>query len=260
MPKRKNRDTKPLSDLTVEFVAPSELRPNDYNPNRQTQEEFTMLVSSMTEDGFTTPIIATKDGVIVDGEHRWRAAQELGYEKVPVVRVDMTEAQRRIATMRHNRARGQDDVSEVANLMKGLEAMGALEWAQDALQLSDEEMRRLVDMADTVAEDLSRGVEDFSAAWEVADRAEYHPPDKPGESVSYSRPITPRKSTGNVPAGPAESSTGDSRDIETQEYEPMTRRQYVVTVSEAEVIDRVLGEHAASRLYELCLEANRNGW
>jgi hypothetical protein len=144
--------------------------------------------------------------------------------------------------------------------MKGLEAMGALEWAQDALQLSDEEMRRLVDMAGTVAEDLSRGVEDFSTAWEVADRAEYHPPDKPGESVSYSRPITPRKSAGNVPAGPAEGGTGDSRDTETQEYEPMTRRQYVVTVSEAEVIDRVLGEHAASRLYELCLEADRNGW
>ncbi len=67
--------------------------------------------------------------------------------------------------MRHNRARAQDDTSQVATLFLHLEKLGALDWAQDALRLSDEEVRRLVAMTDTVSEDLSRS-HAFSQAWE----------------------------------------------------------------------------------------------
>ena len=158
MPKKKRKSIA-LKELQVEYVAASDLKPNAYNPNRQTEDEFAMLLSSMREDGFTQPVLVMQNGTIVDGEHRWRAAQELGYEQIPVVRVNMTEAQRRIATMRHNRARGQDDTSVAAELFLDLEKLGALDWAQDSLRLSDEEVRRLVAMADTVAEDLSRGHE-----------------------------------------------------------------------------------------------------
>ena len=165
----------------------------------------------------------------------------------------MTEAQRRIATMRHNRARGQDDTSEVAALMLDLEKLGALDWAQDALRLSDEEVRRLVAMADTVAEDLSRGHEP-NPAWEPVDRSTYQPPEKPGEFISYSRPIARMDGDSEVPVSPTERLSEDSSP------EPMTRRQYVLTLSEAEVVDRVLGEQAAKRLYELCVEAEKHDW
>jgi hypothetical protein len=40
----------------------------------------------------------------------------------------------------------------------------------------------------------------------------------------------------------------------------MTRRQYVITLSEAAIVDRVLGERAAVRLVELCVEAEKHGW
>jgi ParB/RepB/Spo0J family partition protein len=244
-----------LQQLQVEYVVPSELKPNDYNPNRQTEDEFEMLKASMREDGFTQPILCMQDGSIVDGEHRWRAAQELGYEEVPVVRVSMTEAQRRIATMRHNRARGQDDTAAVAELMLDLEKLGALDWAQEALLLSNEEVRRLVAMSDTVAEDLSRGHE-FSQAWEPVERTSYQPPDKPGLPVSYSRPIAAPTQSSNG-AGEAVSH-GDA--LERPEAEPMTRRQFVITLSEAAIVDRVLGEQAATRLVSLCQEAEKNGW
>jgi len=251
MPK-KERKPIALQELKVEYVHPSEIRPNQYNPNRQTEDEFEMLKASIREDGFTQPILCLVDGTIVDGEHRWRAAQELGMQRVPVVKVSMSEAQRRIATMRHNRARDQDDTSEVARLMLDLEKLGALDWAQEALRLSDEEVRRLVAMADTVAEDLSRGHE-FSQAWEPVERSSYQPPDKPGEPVYYSRPVVQVQ-----PQSDAEVA-GDG--AQRQDVpEAMTRRQYVLTLSEAEVVDRVLGEQAASRLYELCVEAEKHGW
>jgi len=256
MPK-KQRKSVALKELRVEHVPVSELKPNEYNPNRETEDEFEMLKASMREDGFTQPILCMQDGTIIDGEHRWRAAQELGYEKVPVVKVSMTEAQRRIATMRHNRARGQDDTSEVAALFLDLEKLGALDWAQEALRLSDEEVRRLVAMADTVAEDLSRGHE-FSQAWEPVERSTYQPPEKPGEPVSYSRPIASTDG-GSEPSStlPERPSGGIAEDATP---EPMSRRQYVLTLPEAEVVDRVLGDQAARRLYELCVEAEKHGW
>jgi hypothetical protein len=257
---KKKRDPIALQELQVEYVSPSELKPNQYNPNRQTEDEFEMLKASMREDGFTQPILCMADGTIIDGEHRWTAAQELGYERVPVVKVSMTEAQRRIATMRHNRARGQDDTSQVAALMLDLEKLGALDWAQEALRLSDEEMRRLVAMADTVAEDLSRGHE-FNQAWEPVGRTTYQPPEKPGLPVSYSRPVVAEtkviSDTGNDQQKVAPPTTASGIGISE---EAMTRRQYVITLSEAELVDRVLGERAASRLVDLCQEAEKHGW
>lgn len=251
MPKQRQKSIA-LQELQVEYVSASELKPNEYNPNRQTEDEFEMLKASMREDGFTQPILCLQDGTIVDGEHRWRAAQELGYERVPVVKVSMTEAQRRIATMRHNRARGQDDTSLVGALFLDLEKLGALDWAQEALRLSDEEVRRLVAMADTVAEDLSRGHE-FSQAWEPVERSTYQPPPKLEEHISYSRPVPAEELVANA--------TSDKDGSEPERVpEPMTRRQYVITLSEAEVVDRVLGEQAARRLYELCVEAEKHGW
>jgi hypothetical protein len=172
--------------------------------------------------------------------------------------------------MRHNRARGQDDTSQVAALMIDLEKLGALDWAQEALRLSDEEMRRLVAMADTVAEDLSRGHE-FSQAWEPVERTTYQPLEKAGMPVSYSRPPIPMPTTGDDQEQAAPPTTGGAMGISgaaespgdpkpTPTPEPMTRRQFVITLSEAAIVDRVLGERAASRLVELCREAEKDGW
>ena len=249
------RDAITLQQFQVEYVSPSKLKPNEYNPNQQTEDEFEMLKASMREDGFTQPILCMQDGTIVDGEHRWRAAQELGYETVPVVRVSMSEAQRRIATMRHNRARGQDDTAAVAELMLDLEKLGALDWAQEALLLSDEEMRRLTAMADTVAEDLSRGHE-FNQAWEPVERTAYQRPDKPGMPVSYSRPV---RDTAQLTEGVMDEA-GNPEAPDAPEPEPMARRQFVITLSEAAIVDRVLGEQAAARLVALCQEAEKHGW
>lgn len=123
-----------------------------------------MLQKSMREDGFTQPIIAhAKTKQIVDGEHRWRAAQAIGMEKIPVVFVDMDLAQMKISTLRHNRARGSEDIELTAQLMRDLEALGAREWMQDSLQLDDVEMDRLIN--EISASEALAG-EEFNLAWE----------------------------------------------------------------------------------------------
>ena len=135
-----------LERLKVEYVACGELKPNTYNPNRQADHDFELLCKSMMEDGFTQPIVAIAgSNEIVDGEHRWRAAMKIGMTRVPVVLVEMTPEQARIATLRHNRARGSEDIELAAEVMRDLAKLGALDWAQESLMLDDVEMARLLD-------------------------------------------------------------------------------------------------------------------
>jgi hypothetical protein len=118
-------------------------------------------------------------------------------------------------------------------------------------------------MADTVAEDLSRGHE-FSQAWEPAERATYQPSEKPGLPVSYSRPVssqaTSQAAQGAETGLHTEAESANPHNTAQPEPEPVTRRQYVITLSEAAMVDRVLGERAAVRLVELCQEAEKHGW
>lgn len=137
----------PDKRLEVVHVRPSELKPNAYNPNRQSDVEFELLLRSMEEDGFTQPILAQAGSqIIVDGEHRWRAATVLGLARIPVVFVEMSEEQMRVATLRHNRARGSEDMRYVADVFKELQELGGLEWAQDSLLLDDLAVSALVEM------------------------------------------------------------------------------------------------------------------
>ncbi len=136
-----------VNRLEVVMVDPLALQANAYNPNRQSDSEFELLLRSMEEDGFTQPVLAQKGtNVIIDGEHRWRAAKILGLEKIPVVYVEMSADQMRIATLRHNRARGSEDMRYVADVFRQMEELGGLEWAKDSLMLDDADVERLLQL------------------------------------------------------------------------------------------------------------------
>lgn len=152
-----------LQSLQIEYVKPDSIYPNAYNPNRQSEREFDLLCSSMTEDGFTTPILVhRKTREIVDGEHRWRAAQRLGLSEIPAVFVDMTSEQMRISTLRHNRARGSEDIELTIRILQDLRTLGALDHAVDSLGMSDRELQALID--DIPAPQAMAALE-FSNAW-----------------------------------------------------------------------------------------------
>lgn len=144
--KKPQKNNVVLETLSVIYLDTDTIRPNDYNPNRQSAHDFELLCKSIREDGMTQPIIVHKESMeVVDGEHRWRACRALGYEQVPVVLVSMTAEQRRIATLRHNRARGSEDAALAADVLKGLADMGAIDWAADSLQLDPIDVKRLLE-------------------------------------------------------------------------------------------------------------------
>lgn len=79
MAKNENANELPIKDLI----------PNPYQPRKTFNEDkMKELVNSVRESGIIQPLIVRKNGTkyeIVAGERRYRAAQEVGLKKVPVV-------------------------------------------------------------------------------------------------------------------------------------------------------------------------------
>jgi len=139
-----DKDLSHLDHLAVEYVGINLVYPNPDNPNKMTTEEFELLVLSIRRSGFTRPILVNADGMIIDGEHRWLAAHTVGYTEIPVVRVSMGEIQRKIATLRHNKARGAHDVVLEAEIFKGFRELGHLDYLADSLGTTEEVLDELI--------------------------------------------------------------------------------------------------------------------
>lgn len=80
------------------------LIPYARNARKHSDEQIAQIAASIIEFGFTNPILAGGDGVIVAGHGRLAAAQKLGLEFVPVVVLDHLDAnQRRALVIADNR-------------------------------------------------------------------------------------------------------------------------------------------------------------
>ena len=73
--------------MRVQEVSIEKLTPYAMNP-RFNDDAVDAVAASIREFGFKVPIIADKDGVIVAGHTRLKAAKQLGMTKVPVIYAD----------------------------------------------------------------------------------------------------------------------------------------------------------------------------
>jgi hypothetical protein len=144
----------------VQWVHVSLVQANGWNPNAVAGQEMKLLHTSISEDGYTQPVVAIWDPdaageghgryVIVDGFHRYTtmrtfadiAATTRGY--LPVVVLDKPVADRMASTIRHNRARGKHSVAGMGNLVFAMLAEGETdESICNKIGLEAEELARL---------------------------------------------------------------------------------------------------------------------
>lgn len=92
-----------------ERVDVDQLKTDGDNPNEMSDDELEALKDNISRYGLHLPIITDKDHVIADGEHRLKAARELGMEEVPVVALDVDRVDRKILRQVHNKLRGEHD-------------------------------------------------------------------------------------------------------------------------------------------------------
>ncbi len=163
----------------VIWVKNNIVKANDYNPNSVAPPEMKLLELSISEDGYTQPIVAWKnEGMleVVDGFHRNRVGKECqeitkrihGYLPVVVANDNRTDKSDRIAsTIRHNRARGKHMVNAMSDIVIELKNRN---WKNERiakeLGMDEDEILRLMQI--TGLQDLFKD-SDFSRSWQIED-------------------------------------------------------------------------------------------
>src|SRR5581483_11662511 len=168
----------------------SGLRQWDRNPRRISGERLEALKRSLEADRQmleARPLIALLDGRVVCGNQRLLAAQELGWETIPTIVVDLDEERAAVWALRDNNSYGEWD-DTLASLVAEL--------AGDGLDL---------DLIGFAPADIERLLAEANAALTLAD-----PNDAPPV------PSTPNSRPGEVYAlGPHRLVCGDATDADT---------------------------------------------
>lgn len=115
--------------MQIEYKRLEDIIPYAANP-RKNDDAVEYVARSISEFGFKVPIIIDKDGVIIAGHTRYKAAKYLGMNEVPVICADdLTEEQVKAFRLADNK------VAEMA------------EWDPDLLDLELDELKLDFDMS-----------------------------------------------------------------------------------------------------------------
>jgi len=94
--------------------------PNDFNPNELDETLYKSLVDNLSKKGQQYPIIINPNGMIIDGENRWKAMKQLGFKEIDVEIRDLDRIQSMILNYRLNRERGHLNPFKEAKMFKEL--------------------------------------------------------------------------------------------------------------------------------------------
>lgn len=161
----------------VLWVKNDTVKANDYNPNSVAPPEMELLRLSISNDGYTQPIVSmdNQDGTreVIDGFHRNRVGKECadiqsrvhGYLPVVTIRESQKGQNDRVAsTIRHNRARGKHKVESMSDIVVDLKRRN---WSDEKISkelgMDRDEVLRLTQISGLIEMFQDK---DFSMAWE----------------------------------------------------------------------------------------------
>jgi ParB family chromosome partitioning protein len=89
---------------TIEMLPTAGLVPYARNSRTHSPEQVAQIAGSIREFGFTNPVLVDAENGIIAGHGRIMAAQKLGLEKVPCIRLGyLTDAQKRAYIIADNK-------------------------------------------------------------------------------------------------------------------------------------------------------------
>ena len=166
----------------VLWVKNDTVHANDYNPNSVAPPEMELLRLSISNDGYTQPIVSVMDEgkntrEVIDGFHRNRVGKECediqsrvhGYLPVVTIRDEQKGFNNRVAsTIRHNRARGKHKVESMSDIVVDLKKRN---WSDKKISkelgMDQDEVLRLAQISGLT--ELFKNTE-FSKSWEVDEK------------------------------------------------------------------------------------------
>ncbi|MEO2015293.1 MAG: ParB N-terminal domain-containing protein, partial [Fuerstiella sp.] len=130
--------------MKIEQRKLADIHPYEHNP-RINDAAVDVVATSIKEFGFRQPIVVDEDGVIIVGHTRFKAAQKLGLEKVPVhVAKGLTPAQVKAYRLADNKT-GELAEWDYDLLPIELADLQGMEFDLDLIGFSQDDLARLLD-------------------------------------------------------------------------------------------------------------------
>lgn len=108
-------------DLRILQVPPGELVPSADNPRQMSASQGAALERSVSEFGLVDPIIARReDRTVIGGHQRLAVAKKLGLARVPVVFLDLTQAQAKTLCIGLNKIQGEWNLEQLGEVLAEL--------------------------------------------------------------------------------------------------------------------------------------------
>lgn len=161
-----------MKQYTPVKIRTADIFPNEYNPNDVTTVKMSSLEKSMLKRGLIYPVVVTKreDGTykIIDGEHRWLKAKELGIEEIDCnVMEYVDEETDMIRTVNINNLRGEFDVEKLSVIVADLMTRVDVETLAVEMGMTTEEILGLEELYKFKLSDYEKDKVDVEKSKEV---------------------------------------------------------------------------------------------
>lgn len=111
--------------MQVDIRPIKDIRMAKYNPRKISDQQLASLKQSIERFGFVDPVIVNdRTGVLVGGHQRIKAAKELGLKQVPVVGVNLDEAEEKALNVALNKISGEWDLGLLKGVLDDIQASG----------------------------------------------------------------------------------------------------------------------------------------
>ncbi len=141
-----------MGNIDIQYKKLNEIKPYEKNP-RKNDDAVPYVLESIKEYGFKVPIVIDKNGVIVTGHTRYKAASQLGLSEVPcIIADDLTDKQIKAFRLADNKV---SDYSLWDNklLLEELEGLEEIFTGFDASDI----FNNILNEAETASEELVDG-------------------------------------------------------------------------------------------------------
>jgi len=145
-----------------EMILRERIRPNDWNVNAFDPENYPKLVESIRTAGIMEPIKIMCDPrregeyLIIDGYHRWKAANDLGLQEVPCEIWAISQEEAKVRGLQLNYLRGQPIPVRLANLVHDLNRTYAVDDLAKMLPWSESQLRDSLELLKLPADLLDK--------------------------------------------------------------------------------------------------------
>jgi len=163
----------PGSELPVEWVALSDLKPHSRNYQEHPEDQIEHLMESLREHGFYKNVVAAQDLTVLGGHGVLKAAKKLGLKEAPVIRLPLDPMEPRALKVlaadneiSHLAARDDRALTELLREIREHDPIGLLGTGYDEMMLAN-----LLMVTRSAAE-----IKDFDAAAHWVGMPEHVPP------------------------------------------------------------------------------------